>query len=241
MGGARYTVVIPCHNEARRLRLRAFRAFLASRPKASLLFVDDGSDDGTADLLRGFDLLRLGRNRGKAEAVRAGVLHCLARPDPPAYIGFLDADLATPLSEVGRLLDALEGKPTLTLAMGSRWVRLGGGVRRAPLRSVGGRLAAVLARWVTGMPVHDTQCGAKLFRASAAKPLFGEPFASRWFFDVELLLRLPGGAMRVAEVPLGHWREVADSKLTVWAALCALLALARVAWYTHCRKRREGP
>lgn len=238
MGDARYTLVIPCHNEAQRLRPRAFRAFLASRRGASLLFVDDGSDDGTAERLNGFDVLRLGRNRGKAEAVRAGVLHCLTRPSPPDYIGFWDADLATPLSEVGRLLGALEGDPGLTLALGSRWVRLGGGVRRSPLRAAGGRLTAALARWATGMPAHDTQCGAKLFRAAAARTLFGEPFASRWLFDVELLLRLPGGAARAEEVPLRRWSEVAGSRLTPWAALRSLLGLAHLAWYTRRRQAK---
>lgn len=240
MQDVRYTLVIPCHNEARRLRLRAFRAFLASRPGASLLFVDDGSDDGTAEQLEAFDVLRLERNLGKAEAVRAGVLHCLANASPPDYIGFWDADLATPLSEVGRLLDVLEGNPDLTLALGSRWVRLGGQIRRAPLRAVGGRLAAILARWATGMPTHDTQCGAKLFRTSAARTLFGAPFALRWLFDVELLLRLPGGAAQAEEVPLKRWNEVTGSQLTPWAALCSLLGLARLAWYTHRQQAEEN-
>lgn len=90
------------------------------------------------------------------------------------------------------------------------------------------------------MPVHDSQCGAKLFRASAARALFGEPFCSRWLFDVELLLRLPGGAARAAEVPLARWREVGGSRLGAGAALRALIDLARIAWYTRRRNRLEG-
>lgn len=73
----RCAIVIPCHNEAQRLRVDTFRRFLAAHPEVRLLFVDDGSSDGTARVLKGFKVLRLRQNRGKAEAVRAGVLHLL--------------------------------------------------------------------------------------------------------------------------------------------------------------------
>lgn len=90
----RTVLVIPCYNEAARLRPERFRAFLSAHPEVSLLFVDDGSTDGTAEALGGFEVLRLARNRGKGEAVRQGVLHCLSSGRAPDYIGFLDADLA---------------------------------------------------------------------------------------------------------------------------------------------------
>lgn len=239
MNTASYTIVIPCHNEAARLRLSAFRSFQAVHPEASLLFVDDGSTDDTVEKLYGFDVLRLSRNYGKAEAVRAGVLYTLAQKTPPDYIAFLDADLATPLQEIDRLVTALEANGNLSLAMGSRWIHLGSGVHRSPLRALEGRLMAMLIRLATRMPVYDSQCGAKVFRAPVAKALFREPFISRWLFDVELLLRLPNGASRATEVPLKRWHEVAGSKLSFWASLRSLLELPRIVWYTH-RLKTEG-
>jgi hypothetical protein len=66
--------------------------------------------------------------------------------------------------------------------------------------------------------VYDSQCGAKLFRAEAAPHLFGEPFVTKWLFDVELLARLrdtlgASASMAAHEVPLKEWVEVGGSKL----------------------------
>lgn len=140
----RTVLVIPCYNEAARLRPERFRAFLSAHPEVSLLFVDDGSTDGTAEALEGFEVLRLARNRGKGEAVRQGVLHCLSSGRAPDYIGFLDADLAVDPCEATRLTEALEEEPAAWMACASRWRRLGAEIRRKPLRAALGRLMAAL-------------------------------------------------------------------------------------------------
>lgn len=235
----RCVIVVPCHNEARRLRPDVFRAFARKNPSFGLLFVDDGSTDGTAEALRGFRVLRLGRCLGKAGAVRAGVLEALGWADAPAFVGFLDADLATPLEDFARLCGVLAAAPAgVGMVMGSRWQRLGSDVRRAPLRALTGGLMAAWVRLVTGLPVHDSQCGAKVFRAGVARMLFAEPFRSRWLFDVELLLRLPCGVGAV-EWPLTRWRECPGSKLGLGAMVRAPLALLALAWY-YSRRRRAG-
>lgn len=90
-------LVVPCYNEASRLVPEAFVRFAAARPSARLLFVDDGSTDGTAGVLgRVCDaapgtasVLHLAHNRGKADAVRQGMLQALAHG--PAYVAFWDA------------------------------------------------------------------------------------------------------------------------------------------------------
>ena len=143
-------------------------------------------------------MLRLARNRGKGEAVRQGVLHCLASGRAPDYVGFLDADLAVDPCEATRLTEALEGEPAAWMACASRWRRLGAEIRRAPLRAALGRLMAALVSLAVGAAFYDSQCGAKVFRAEVADILFGAPFLSRWLFDVELLLRLCSGVRRGA-------------------------------------------
>ena len=228
-----YTVIIPCHNEAKRLNLAAFRRFEAEHPEAALLFVDDGSTDATAACLADFPLLHLEENVGKAEAIRRGIIATLALDASTEAFAFLDADLATGLDELTRLVGILAEKPRLAMVIGSRWPHLGAHIRRGAVRALAGRLMAWMIRLALGRPVYDTQCGAKIFRREVAWALFGRPFHSRWLFDVELLLRLHG---RVEEVPLRAWREVGGSKLGLGAMLRAPFELARIVWYAS----REG-
>ena len=218
-------VVVPCYNEAARLRSAEFLAFLEGRPDASLCFVDDGSRDRTWEVLcalrdeRPSQVLvhQVTPNGGKAAAVRAGVRHAAAA-GPWPILGYWDADLSTPLTEVERLLAVLQTDPGCRLAMGSRVKRLGAHIERRVTRHVLGRIFAACATGILGFPVYDSQCGAKLFRRETVEVFFAEPFLTRWLFDLEMLARLRNqvgvAAMSTArEVPLGQWTEVGGSKL----------------------------
>src|SRR5258708_4394609 len=99
-------IVVPCYNEFKRLPVDAFKEFVSDHDWCRFVFVDDGSTDATGDLiedLRAFDpaffrTLRLGPNFGKGEAVRRGLLAALE--ERPNYVGYWDADLATPLDTI---------------------------------------------------------------------------------------------------------------------------------------------
>jgi glycosyltransferase involved in cell wall biosynthesis len=219
-------VVVPCFNEEKRLRGQHILDFVAAHPRVSVCFVDDGSSDGTLKVLEDLQsrnpervLVRgLKKNRGKAEAVRQGVLHVSASR-PAAFIGYWDADLSTPLDELDHLLAAFEISAAYVLAMGSRVKRLGSEIDRKASRHYLGRVFSTLASQLLNLPVYDSQCGAKVFRSDQAAVLFGEPFVTTWLFDVELLARLRNHLGReaflraVIEVPLNRWSEVAGSKL----------------------------
>jgi glycosyltransferase involved in cell wall biosynthesis len=220
-------VVVPCYNEAGRLKAEAFLGFLESHPHASLCFVDDGSEDGTFETLKRLQsacadrivVHRLARNGGKAAAVRAGVLHAASRGSWE-ILGFWDADLSTPLTEVDRLMTAFAEHRDCCLAMGSRVKRLGSTIERRALRHVLGRIFASCASALLGFSVYDSQCGAKLFRADTVNVFFAEPFLTRWLFDLEMLMRFrnhvgAAAAEMTSEVPLGRWTEVGGSKLRV--------------------------
>lgn len=204
-------LVVPCYNEATRLDLGKFQAGPA---RYRFLFVNDGSSDRTAEVIRkGLDervfLLDLSRNVGKAEAVRAGMLHALRTPplSEAAWIGYWDADLATPLSEVeGFLRFCRSLEEPVDSIWGSRVYRLGSSIRRSYLRHLAGRLVATAAALLLGLPSYDSQCGAKLFRREIVESAFSEPFASRWLFDMELVMRLKN--RRVVEYPLRQWTDV---------------------------------
>ena len=233
-------VVIPCFNEEFRLRGADFLAFLDTHPAARLCLVDDGSEDGTFTVLDGLRakrpdqilVHRLTRNRGKAEAVRAGVLRVAANDACP-IIGYWDADLSTPLDEVDRLLEALQKNPQLRLVMGSRVKRLGARIDRRIWRHVMGRTFATCASAILGVAVYDSQCGAKLFRRESAAVFFREPFLTRWLFDLEILVRLRNevgaAAFEMAsEVPVARWEEVDGSKLALKEMINVPLELLKI-------------
>lgn len=225
---ASLTIVVPCYDEAARLRPDAFLQACRDTAGLHFLFVDDGSGDGTLAALRELAaraperiaVLALARNGGKAEAVRAGLREAFVRGHD--YVGWWDADLATPLEEIASLVDALEDAPECELVLGARVRMLGRRIERSALRHAAGRVFAGAAAQVLGLPVYDTQCGAKLLRSTPElAALFDEPFTSAWVFDVELLARLVcarrrGGrpaAEAVVEVPLRVWRDVPGSKV----------------------------
>lgn len=235
-------VVVPCYNEAARLPVAAIEAHLARHPDVGMCLVDDGSRDGTGAALDGIAttypsqviVLASDGNRGKAEAVRMGVLAGLARSAAPR-LGYWDADLSTPLSEIDLLTGALDAREGSIAAIGSRVKRLGADVTRSAVRHYLGRVFATFASITLRLPVYDSQCGAKLFCRDAARIAFTEPFESRWLFDVEVLARLRNhyGVDRmlrdVLEVPLQTWTHLDGSKLRLRYYLTAPLALARIA------------
>lgn len=243
-------LVVPCYNEEHRLSSERF-AVLLGRPDVGLLFVDDGSRDLTHEKLTAcalrsssqVEVLRLPTNRGKAEAVREGLLRALH--SEPRIVGYVDADLSTPPDEVLRLLALIEEGPALAV-LGSRVRLLGTHIERKASRHYRGRLFATGASLALGIPVYDTQCGAKLFRnVPALARAIEEPFSSRWAFDVELIGRLlmPQGGTElriedIVEVPLRSWTDVAGSKLSPWQMLLSAASLASIA--VRVRLARAG-
>ena len=219
-------IVIPCFNEASRLREGGFRELLAGG-SVRLLFVDDGSTDKTHEVLQqlcrdlpwGASVLTLPKNVGKAEAVRQGLLQALSTE--ASIVGYLDADLATPPAEMLRIVETLRASEA-EVAVACRLQLLGAKIDRKPLRSLLGKIFSLAASLALGVRFRDTQCGAKAFRAtSLLRAAIEQPFHARWAFDVELLGRLLIGTRTIQgygaagffEVPLRAWSDVDNSKL----------------------------
>jgi dolichyl-phosphate beta-glucosyltransferase len=235
-------VVVPCYNEESRLRPDGF-AELVRGGKGRILFVDDGSTDATYDVLQGIcrdlrfaSILRLEENQGKAEAVRRGLLQAVEWP--ASFVGYLDADLATPAHEMVRVVDALR-RSDAQVAMGCRLRLRGAAIARNARRRLLGQSFSLAASAVLGARFRDTQCGAKAFRVSRAlHAALGQRFHARWAFDVELLGRLLTGMHAslslpqddFLEVPLQSWHEVPGSKLRPRDIPLLGLELLRIAW-----------
>lgn len=240
------TVVVPCKDEAARLDPEAFLSVLDDWDWLSWVFVDDGSTDGTGVVLARMASARPDRvrhvhlpvNRGKGEAVRTGLLAAL---DAGAEaVGYWDADLATPVDEIPGFRDELRADDALQGVLGARIKMLGRQVQRRPWRHWAGRVAATLASELLDLPIYDTQCGAKLLRATPAlRVVLSTPFRSRWAFDVELLVRwrrlhpeIDDDRLGYAfiERPLRTWREVEGSKITLRDALVTPSTLLAIRW-----------
>jgi len=221
--------VVPCFDEERRLDVEQFRGFRLDGVHLEFLFVNDGSRDRTLEVLQRlrdsdperFFVLDLEKNGGKAEAVRRGMLQALERH--PDFVAFWDADLATPLGELPLFLDIFAARPQTEMVFAARVRLLGRKISRRAQRHYFGRVGATLISQTLGIAVYDTQCGAKMFRATdELRAVLGEPFHTAWLFDVEILARLidrsPAGtaavARRLYELPLDEWRDVPGSKLT---------------------------
>jgi glycosyltransferase involved in cell wall biosynthesis len=237
-------VVVPCYNEANRLDSAAFQRFFPLHPEIGFLFVDDGSQDATVSVLQklcaGHEdravILRCEKNGGKAEAVRRGIVHALQSFNPGS-VGFWDADLATPLEALDDFTEVLNQKPHVEMVFGARVQLLGRQVHRKAARHYLGRVFATVASHVLTLAIYDTQCGAKLFRVTAATPqVFAQAFLSKWVFDVEIIARY----LRfykydskyvegiIFEAPLRKWTDIEGSKLKVLDFFEAMRDMLRI-------------
>lgn len=210
-------VVIPAYNESHRLPpfLASVRRHLDAQRagRYQVIVVDDGSKDGMGEVLAeagiGWPQLRgitHSKNQGKGAAVRTGVLAARGQ-----LVLFADADGATPIEEESRLAEAI-GRGA-DIAIGSRLLDAPGVQRtRAWARGLAGRLFAAVARRMLGLPVRDTQCGFKMFRAEAATRLFSATRETRYLFDLEILALAVRLGYGIVEVPV-RWREVPGGHL----------------------------
>jgi dolichyl-phosphate beta-glucosyltransferase len=251
-------IVVPCYNEGARLNSARFTEFLSRVEGVNFLFVNDGSVDNTLAVL---EALRSGRedriqildkkqNAGKAEAVRTGMLRAVEQTGV-AYVGYWDADLATPLEVIPDFLALLKSSDHLHMVFGSRVRLLGRDVARRASRHYLGRVFASFASMTLRLAIYDTQCGAKIFGVTPELALvLREPFLSRWVFDVEILARfiaLNKGSVAylrdsIYEFPLPRWHDVAGSKVHPGDFFKAAIDLFRI-YYAYLWKRdaRRSP
>lgn len=237
-------LVVPCFNESKRLDVKAFRSFLHDTPWLATLFVNDGSSDRTIELLdqlasesNQVGVVDLQTNSGKAEAVRIGI--CNAFELGADYIGFWDADLATPLDSVIPMRDVLTRREEIEFVIGTRLGLQGHNIQRKRIRAILGRTFANVASHVIGKKIVDTQCGAKLFRNNQLlRESVSRPFLSRWIFDVELMTRYQQllsrthtqNSLKLFEYPLESWKDVDGSNVKPRDFIKAFRELVQIAF-----------
>jgi dolichyl-phosphate beta-glucosyltransferase len=239
--GKRVAVVVPAHNEERRLPATLARIgdYVRSAGETGweIVVVDDGSADGTAAAARAaaasagvpVEVVALPENRGKGAAIREGVRR--SRGD---RVLVSDADLSTPIEEWTKLRDA--GAP---VAIGSRALDEATVRRRqAWYRRALGKLFNRVVRTLTVPGIRDTQCGFKLFDGVAARSLFADARIDRFAWDVEILALARARGIRIAEVPV-LWFNSPESKVSVLRDLIPTIRdLIRIRARMRGEKRR---
>lgn len=204
-------VIIPAFNEVDRLPLTLRRTveFLGAQPwRSRVVVVNNGSVDDTTDAVwkftEGFDgavpVEVIGCARpGKGAAVRRGLLGSTSR-----FVGFFDADLATPVETLTAAMGHLQQGATAVIA--SRHVTGASFVRPQPVvRRAGGAAFRVLARTLVH-GVHDTQCGFKFFERAALRRALVQCQTTGFAFDVELLQHIQRDGGSIVEIPIA-WTD----------------------------------
>ena len=226
------SVVVPAYNEQGRLpkTLGQMRAYLDGTGESyEVIVVDDGSRDDTAASAEAvsqqwpqLSVVRLANNQGKGAAVRAGMLAAHGE-----HRAFSDADLSTPIEELGKLRAALGGRCQVAIASRA----LAGtqiDVHQPGRRELMGRVYNLLLRIIILPGIHDSQCGFKVFTAEAAEACFAPLGTKRFGFDAEVLVRARRKGWTIAEIPV-RWSHMEDSRVSpVRDSLGTLIDLIRL-------------
>jgi dolichyl-phosphate beta-glucosyltransferase len=225
-------LIIPARNEEHRIArtLTTVSAYLADRPLSSrIVVVNNGSADRTTEVVDRMatgpvPIVVIGCSApGKGAAVRRGVLTSNA-----SYVGFCDADLATPIDVLDAVLPLL--RDGVDVVVGSRHAPGSRIQARQPLvRRIGGWAFRRSARAVVP-GVHDTQCGFKFFRTPAARQIFSRAWVDDFAFDVEILALASELGLNIFEAPVAWSDQDSSSFSTVHDGLDSfrtVLALGR--------------
>jgi glycosyltransferase involved in cell wall biosynthesis len=217
-------IVIPCFNEEKRWGETYWELF-TELPNLQILFVDDGSTDDTSGCisktLNNFrssgsqlgEILILEANKGKANAIRLGLLEVLRNYPAVERIGFLDSDGAFDPYDISRIV-SMEWSLDINSIWTSRVKLSGRSILRKNSRHWISRVIATGLGIIDSSLPYDTQCGFKLFQnTSSLREALQAPFRTKWFFDLELYSRCP--SLIIWEEPLNDWVDVNGSKLSL--------------------------
>ncbi len=211
------SIVIPAFNESNRIlpTLNITHAYFKDKKiNFEIIIVDDGSTDNTIGALKNFCIdhdniiiIEFSKNTGKGAAVRSGVLKSSGK-----FVLFQDADGATPISEIEKLMPAISDAD---IAIGSRALdSKDTKVVSVIHRKILGRIFNFIANTFAVPGIADTQCGFKLFKQKAAKDLFSRQTLNGFSFDVEILYLANKLGYIVKEVAV-NWVNIPGTKVNV--------------------------
>src|SRR3989338_103603 len=235
----RLSIVIPAYNEEERIGSTLDRIIEYATQKqgmlgdTEILVVSDGSKDRTALIAQErqgkFPRLRVidnKENHCKGWVVRQGMLEAKG-----SLRLFTDADNATPIEEIEKLLPFVKSQGMYDVAIGSIGMKESKAEHAEPLpRVIAGRFANFLIQTVAVPGIQDAQRGFKLFTGEAATAIFSLTKIDRWGFDIEVLALARRFGFKTKEVPI-RWIHMAGSKVRADIYYKTLVELAKIRWW----------
>ena len=236
-------MIVPCFNEEKRINLDYWNK-LSEITNVNWIFVNDGSNDGTKNLLTQISnssLINLERNSGKAEAIRKGILETFnSNQSDIFHFGYLDADSAFKFEDIKNIIKlSFSKESTYDSHWGSRVALSGRNITRNNIRHILSRILITIFGYRLGNLPYDPQTGFKIFKFNKVQmAIFDKNFETKWFVDLEILLRfkaISNKDMKVWEEPVNTWKDIAGSKIrgleliTVFRDLVKILLIIRKA------------
>ena len=219
-------IIVPCYNEELRFDLGYWQKVVTENPSTSFIFVNDGSTDNTLNIIKavGFNssAISLEDNSGKSESIRQGWIHNISESKVWKGLGFIDSDGAFCPEDIQRLINTFKSKidsnSKVDVILSSRVALAGRKIERSLTRHYLGRIVSTYLCYKWPNSPYDTQSGFKIFiNTEYFTKSIQEPFKTRWFFDIELLVRLKSlkqNELIIWEEPLMSWKEIANSKIS---------------------------
>lgn len=211
------SLCIPMYNEATIIceTAKTLTAYMqANFTDYELLFIDDGSKDGTAQLVKELKLpctyvLGYGENRGKGCAVRTGMLAATGE-----IAMFIDADLAYGTQVILQAVEQLKQQPDKAILIGSRVLHPEGYEGYTFLRKLASKLYIKVLNIYGGLKLSDSQCGCKAYRGQAIKEIFSRCETDGFAFDFETILWAQKLGYGITEMPVKVINH-RDSKISI--------------------------
>jgi dolichyl-phosphate beta-glucosyltransferase len=228
------SIIIPILNEKERVRpcIEKLLSYCTSmRWDFELVFVDDGSGDGTTEIVESYNarhpnvkLLNLPKGLGKGGSIARTML----TQNFKECVEFMDVDLSADPSELEKLLPYIED---YDVVVGSRILRDGlQPVRRPFYRSLLSVSYSRLFRLLFRIQIYDPQCGFKVFRNNITRMLFYDIKTVGFAFDTELIVTAFAQGLRIKEVPI-NWTHGEFSKINILHEVQAMGTDLFSIWY----------
>ncbi len=199
------SLIVPMYNESAIIAdsVRRYSDYLSARfPDAELIVVDDGSTDGSAEIVEKLGLpnvrvISYQPNHGKGHAVKTGMLAAKGE-----LAMFLDADVAYGTDVIARAVELMENHPDKQVLLGSRTLHPEGYEGYTLLRKLASKTYIKVLNVTGGLRQSDSQCGCKAYRAPAIREIFSRVETEGFAFDFETILWAQKLGYGILEMPV---------------------------------------
>ena len=213
-------IIIPTYNESLNAPLLIERLF-KHIPETSILVIDDGSPDGTADIVESLQqeypdlhLLKRSEKSGLGSAYRAGFAWGLERGYNEMVE--MDADMSHRVRDLAKMIEVKKARPETYLIIGSRWMKDGKTENWSKARELLSRTANLYVRFMLGMGVKDSTAGFRIYSADILRKIDLTAIKSEGYsFQIEMTRAVYRNGGSIVEVPITfREREQGVSKMS---------------------------